>query len=120
MDISSTNLNKVQDIYIDDERLQQTQKTAQNQVVTKNSRDALSQPAADTTKTAQTSTDIVVSSGKKNLNQIVLELSIPKFNEIAREASKERDLGSISTESPLGTQADKNMLPPDVSAKPEF
>lgn len=119
MDISSTNLNKVQDIYIDDERLQQTQKTAQNQVVTKNSRDALSQPAADTTKTAQTSTDIVVSCGKK-LNQIVLELSIPKFNEIAREASKERDLGSISTESPLGTQADKNMLPPDVSAKPEF
>lgn len=119
MDISSTNLNKVQDIYIDDERLQQTQKTAQNQVVTKNSRDALSQPAADTTKTAQTSTDIVVSSGK-NLNQIVLEHSIPKFNEIAREASKERDLGSISTESPLGTQADKNMLPPDISAKPEF
>ena len=119
MDISSTNLNKVQS-YIEDERLQQPQKVADNQISTKNHRDALAQPAADTTKTAQTATDIVISSGK-NLNQVVIENSAPvKPNETGRNPSQERDLGSISTLSPLGTQADKNALPPEISAKSEF
>ena len=119
MDISSTNLNKVQS-YIEDERLQQPQKLANNQISTKNQRDALAQPAADTTKTAQTATDIVISSGK-NINQIVIENSAPvKPNEIGRSASEERDLGSISTLSPLSAQADKNTPPPEISAKSEF
>ena len=119
MDISSTSLNKIQSP-IEDERLQQPQQVINNQIDTKNHRDALAQPAADTTKTAQTASDIVVSSGK-NLNQGVIENSAPvKPNDVGRSASEERDLGSISTLSPLGTQADKNMLPPEVNAKSEF
>ena len=85
-----------------------------------NQRDALAQPTADTTKTAQTGTDIVVASGK-NLNQVVIENSAPvKSSEIGRSTSEERDLGSISTLSKLGTQADDNALPAEIDAKSEF
>ena len=119
MDISSTHLNKTQS-YIEDERLQRPQEVPSNQISTKNQRDALAQPAADTTKTAQTATDIVISSGK-NLNQVVIENSAPvKPNETGRSASAERDLGSISTLSPIGAQADKNVLPPEISSKSEY
>lgn len=119
MDISSTNLNKVQNP-IEDERLKQPQQLNANQISTKNQRDALAQPSADTTKTAQTATDIVVSSGK-NINQVVIENSAPvKPNETGRTPSQERDLGSISTLSPLGAQADKTVLPPEISAKSEY
>lgn len=119
MDVSKISLNKAQG-YIEDERLQQARELSSNQISTKNHRDALAQPAEDTTKTAQTATDIVVASGK-NLNQVVIENSAPvKPNETGRVPSEERDLGSISTLSPLGTQADKNVLPPEISAKSEF
>ena len=138
-DISSANLSKVQN-YIEDkylkqpqepnsdsvqspigkERLQQPQKIADNQISTKNQRDPLAQPAANVTETAQAGNDVIISSGK-NINQIVLENSAPiKSNETGRSPSQERDLHSISTLSPLGAQADKNVLPPEISAKSEY
>ena len=118
MSISSTSLNKGQN-YINDEQLQQPQPVVVKQT-TQNHRDALAQPAANTTKTAQTATDIVISSGK-NLNQVVIENSAPvKPNEAGRTPTEERDLGSISTQSTIGTQADKNALPAEISAKSEL
>ena len=120
MSISSTHLSTKDEYNIKNEYLKQPQELTTNQISTKNQRDALAQPAADTTKTAQTATDIVISSGK-TLPQLVIENTAPvKANETGRSASAERDLGSISTLSPIGAQADQNVLPPEISAKSEY
>lgn len=86
----------------------------------KTDRDALNHPAANIAKTAQTATDIVISSGK-NLNQIVLENTVPSNNakEIEKDTTINRNLGVASTTSALGTQADENTLPSEINAKSE-
>lgn len=84
----------------------------------KTGRDALNHPTADITKTAQTATDIVISSGK-NLNQIVIENTTPANNvkDIEKDTTINRNLSIASTTSAIGTQADENVLPSEINAK---
>lgn len=87
----------------------------------KTGRDALNHPTADITKTAQTATDIVISSGK-NLNQIVIENTVPSNNvkDIEKDTTTNRNLGVASTTSAIGTHADENVLPSEINAKSEL
>ena len=73
--IDSVNFNAIGSVnYREKEDVKETQKLTQQ--TTKDARDSLNNPTENVSKTAQTSTDIVVSSGK-NLNQIVLEKTNP-------------------------------------------
>ena len=118
MSISSINTNDLGPQNIEKENLNTEQKKVN--INTQKSRDALSSPTHDMTKTAQVSTDIAVSTGK-NLNQIVIENTIPNnTRDIDKNSIINRDLGSISTTSAIGTQADKNVPPAEISAKSEF
>ncbi len=91
-----------------------TQQAEKKEKVT---RDSLSTPTENVSKTAQTSSDIVVSSGK-NLNQIVIEnsngVSI-KDQDLSAETF--RNLKVSSTESVLGTRSDNNALPAEINSK---
>lgn len=119
MDISSLNSIGSNRNYLE-ETLNEKQNVAQAN--TKAGRDALNHPSVDTTKTAQTATDIVISSGK-NLNQIVIENSVPGNNtatDIDKDESTNRNLGTISTTSAIGTQAEENALPSEINAKSEL
>ncbi len=115
MDISSIGSNR--------NYLTETVNEKQNvaQINTKTGRDALSHPNVDTIKTAQTATDIVISSGK-NLNQVVIENSIPNRteNDIDKDGVSNRNLGTISTTSAIGTQAEENSLPSEITSKSEM
>lgn len=91
---------------------------ATEQKTTQNNQKPLSNPTENIAKTAQTSSDIVISSGK-NLNQVVIEKNAP-LQEMDKNQALNRDLGVIDTTSPTGAQADMNALPPDISAKSEF
>ncbi len=80
-------------------------------------RDTLQSPTTDLAKTAQTSTDIIISSGK-NLNQIVLENSTPRKEEVGNDDNTiNKNLSTLSTQSAIGTTADINALPSEIQAK---
>jgi len=112
--INSVGLNTTGSInYREEESLKATQNLEQK--TTKDSRDSLNNPTENVSKAAQTSTDIVVSSGK-NLNQIVLEKNNPP-KELDKSVETNRDLKSISMTSALGTQADENALPSEVNSR---
>ncbi len=115
--IDSVNFNAIGSVnYREKEDVKETQKLTQQ--TTKDARDSLNNPTENVSKTAQTSTDIVVSSGK-NLNQIVLEKTNPP-KELDKNSAVNRDLGSISTTSSIGTQANENSLPSEIDAKSEL
>lgn len=74
-------------------------------------------PTTDLAKTAQTSTDIVVASGK-NLNQIVLENNAPRKEEISKDDNTiNKNLSSLSTQSAIGATTDINALPPEIQTR---
>lgn len=89
-----------------------------NEEVEKTERQApLQSPTTDLAKTAQTSTDIVVASGK-NLNQIVLENNAPRKEEISKDDNtSNKEISALSTQSAIGTTADINALPPEIQAR---
>lgn len=115
MDITSTSLNAISDYPVQDSIDNEVQKRLQEST-TKSSQDPQSQPTANTNKAAQSSNDIVISSGK-TVGQVVMEHSAPnKLNE-NRTTSEGRDLGVSITESAIGTQADKNALSAEINSK---
>ena len=119
MSISSIGSNNSNKNYLDEVSNEKLNTVQVNK--NKTGRDALNHPTADITKTAQTATDIVVSSGK-NLNQIVIENTVPGSNakDIDKDTSINRNLGVSSTTSAIGTQADENVLPSEINAKSEL
>ena len=112
--VNSIGLNTTSSInYREEENFKATQNLEQK--TTKDSRDSLNNPTESVSKTAQTSTDIVLASGK-SLNQIVLEKNNPP-KELDKNVEMNRDINSISTTSAIGTQADENALPSEINSR---
>ncbi len=120
MSISSIGSHKPNENYLDEVSPERQNTVQVNN--NKTGRDALNHPTADVTKTAQTATDIVISSGK-NLNQIVIENTVPgneSVKNIDKDTAINRNLGIATTTSATGTQSDENALPAEINAKNPF